>query len=109
MSARTGAVKRPARYRRTLTGETALPAVTIYTKPGCPYCMRALRLLDEKGVDYEEVVASNNPEKKQEMIQRSGGRMTFPQIFIGDRHIGGCDDMMDLEDSGELDRLLEAA
>ena len=83
--------------------------VTIYTKPFCPYCSRALMLLREKGVDFTEIEAAWDPEKKREMVQRSGGRMTFPQIFIGDRHIGGCDDMMELEDSGELDRLLEAA
>ena len=83
--------------------------VTIYTKPFCPYCSRALMLLREKGVDFTEIEAAWDPEKKREMVQRSGGRMTFPQIFIGDRHIGGCDDMFDLDDRGELDRLLEAA
>ena len=83
--------------------------VTIYTKPGCPYCARALGLLRQKGVEFTEIEAAYDPAKKQEMVQRAGGRMTFPQIFIGDRHIGGCDDMMDLDDSGELDRLLEAA
>ena len=86
-----------------------MAAVTIYTKPFCPYCARALALLRDKGVEFTEIEAAFDPEKKKEMVQRSGGRMTFPQIFIGDRHIGGCDDMMDLEDSGELDRLLEAA
>jgi glutaredoxin 3 len=84
-------------------------SVTIYTKPFCPYCARALALLRDKGVEFTEIEAAFDPEKKKEMVQRAGGRMTFPQIFIGDRHIGGCDDMMDLEDSGELDRLLEAA
>ena len=86
-----------------------MPPVTIYTKPFCPYCSRALALLREKGIDFTEIEAAFDPDKKKEMVQRSGGRMTFPQIFIGDRHIGGCDDMYDLEDSGELDRLLEAA
>ena len=86
-----------------------MPPVTIYTKPFCPYCARALALLREKGVEFTEIEAAFDPEKKKEMVQRSGGRMTFPQIFIGDRHIGGCDDMYDLEDRGELDRLLEAA
>ena len=83
--------------------------VTIYTKPFCPYCSRALALLREKGIEFSEIEAAFDPEKKREMVQRSGGRMTFPQIFIGDRHIGGCDDMYDLDDTGELDRLLEAA
>ena len=86
-----------------------MPPVTIYTKPFCPYCARALALLRGKGIEFTEIEAAFDPEKKREMVQRAGGRMTFPQIFIGDRHIGGCDDMMDLEDSGELDRLLEAA
>jgi len=83
--------------------------VTIYTKPFCPYCARALALLQEKGVEFTEIEAAWDSAKKQEMVQRSGGRMTFPQIFIGDRHIGGCDDMQALQDSGELDRMLEAA
>ena len=86
-----------------------MAAVTIYTKPFCPYCSRALALLREKGIEFTEIEAAFDPEKKKEMVQRAGGRMTFPQIFIGDRHIGGCDDMYDLDDSGELDRLLEAA
>ena len=86
-----------------------MPSVTIYTKPFCPYCARALALLRDKGVEFTEIEAAFDPEKKKEMVQRAGGRMTFPQIFIGERHIGGCDDMYDLEDSGELDRLLEAA
>ena len=86
-----------------------MPAVTIYTKPFCPYCTRALALLNEKGVEFTEIEAAYDPAKKQEMMQRSGGKATFPQIFIGDRHIGGCDDMMALEDRGQLDPLLEAA
>jgi glutaredoxin 3 len=83
-------------------------SVTLYTKPGCPYCARALGLLRDKGVEFTDISAAFVPEKKAEMVQRSGGRATFPQIFIGDRHIGGCDDMMALEESGELDRLLAA-
>lgn len=82
--------------------------VVIYTKPGCPYCIRALALLDSKGADYQEIVASNDPEKKAEMVQRSGGRMTFPQVFIGDRHVGGSDDLAALEARGQLDDLLAA-
>jgi glutaredoxin 3 len=82
--------------------------VTIYTKPYCPYCVAALDLLERKGVEVHEIVASSDPEKRHEMIQRSG-RATFPQIFIGERHIGGCDDMMALERRGELDPLLAAA
>lgn len=86
-----------------------MPDVTIYTKPYCPYCVRAVALLEKKGVSFTEIEAAFDPEKKREMIQRSGGRMTFPQIFIGEKHIGGCDDMMALERSGKLDPLLHAA
>jgi len=84
-----------------------MPPVTIYTKPYCPYCIRAAALLDRKGVSYTEIEAAFDPEKRQEMIRRSG-RMTFPQIFIGEQHIGGCDDMMALEREGRLDPLLAA-
>jgi glutaredoxin 3 len=86
-----------------------VPHVTIYTRPFCPYCTRAIALLREKGVDFTEIEAGFDPAKKREMVQRANGRMTFPQIFIGDRHIGGCDDMYDLDDRGELDRLLDEA
>ena len=82
--------------------------VTIYTKPFCPYCVRAVSLLEKKGVAFTEIEAAFDPEKRQEMMQRSGGRATFPQIFIGEEHIGGCDDMMALERDGKLDPLLAA-
>lgn len=82
--------------------------VLIYTKPGCGYCHAAKDLLERKGVDFTEIVASSDPEKKREMIQRSGGRMTFPQIFIDGRHIGGSDDLHALDARGGLDALLEA-
>ena len=81
--------------------------VTIYTKPYCPYCVRAISLLEKKGIAFTEIEAAFDPAKRQEMIQRSG-RMTFPQIFIGERHIGGCDEMMALEREGKLDPLLTA-
>ncbi|WP_333586471.1 glutaredoxin 3 [Phenylobacterium sp.] len=81
--------------------------VTIYTKPYCPYCIRALDLLEKKGVAFTQIEAAFDPEKRREMNERSG-RNTFPQIFVGERHIGGCDDMMALERSGELDALLGA-
>ena len=83
--------------------------VTIYTKPYCPYCVRALDLLEKKGITFVEVEAAFDPQKRQEMIQRAGGRATFPQIFVGERHIGGCDEMMALERAGQLDPLLKAA
>ena len=82
--------------------------VTIYTKPSCPYCLRALSLLRKKGVEFTEIEAAFDPEKRQEMIARANGRATFPQIFIGDQHIGGCDEMMALEFDGKLDALLAA-
>ena len=75
--------------------------VTIYTKPFCPFCVRAVSLLEKKGVAFDA-------EKKAEMMEKSGGRATFPQIFIGDTHVGGCDDMMALEQAGKLDPLLAA-
>ena len=82
--------------------------VTIYTKPFCPYCTRALSVLQKKGVALTEIEAGYDPDLRKEMIQRAGGRATYPQIFIGEQHIGGCDDMMALDRSGELDRLLSA-
>jgi glutaredoxin 3 len=81
--------------------------VTIYTRPGCGYCHRALALLEEKGADFTEIPAGFDPALRQEMMQRSG-RSTFPQIFVGEKHIGGCDDMMLLERRGQLDSLLAA-
>jgi glutaredoxin 3 len=81
--------------------------VTIYTRPGCGYCHRALSLLEQKGVDFTEIEAGFDPAVRQEMMQRSG-RTTFPQIFVGDTHIGGCDEMMLLERRGQLDSLLAA-
>jgi len=81
--------------------------VTVYTRAYCPYCTRALALLERKGAQVTEVDASS-PEKRQEMIQRSG-RWTFPQIFIGETHVGGCDDLHALEQRGALDPLLAGA
>ena len=80
--------------------------IVIYTKPGCGYCHAAKALLDSKGADYNEIVASNDPAKKQEMIQRSGGRMTFPQVFIDGKHVGGSDELAALDSAGKLDSLL---
>ena len=82
--------------------------VTIYTKPYCPYCVRAVDLLERKGVEVTEIEAAFDPEKRQEMMRRSG-RATFPQIFVGDVHIGGCDDMYALDRAGKLDPLLQDA
>ena len=80
--------------------------VTIYTKAFCPYCARAEKLFKQKGVPYDDVPAAFDRDKKAEMVQRSNGRTTFPQIFIGDRHVGGCDDLFALEEAGKLDSLL---
>ncbi len=85
-----------------------MPKVTIYTRAFCPFCSRAVSLLKNKGADFEEIDAGMRPDKRAEMIQRSGGGTTYPQIFIGGKHVGGCDDMMALERQGELDALLSA-
>ena len=82
--------------------------VVLYTKPGCPYCSSALSLLNKKGAEFTEIVASNDPAKKAEMVEKSGGKATFPQIFINGKHIGGCDDIQALERKGGLDALLAA-
>lgn len=82
--------------------------VTIYTRPFCGYCARALSLLGDKGADFTEIEAGMDPALRNEMISKSGGRATFPQIFIGETHIGGCDDMLALERDGKLDALLTA-
>ena len=83
-----------------------MPAVTIYTKPFCPYCSRALGVLKQKGVAVAEIEAGFDPAARHEMLARSNGASTYPQIFVGERHIGGCDDMLALERAGELDKLL---
>ena len=82
--------------------------VVLYTKPGCPYCAAAIGLLTRKGVDFTDIVASNDPARKAEMVEKSGGKATFPQIFIGGKHVGGSDDIHALDRRGELDALLAA-
>ena len=81
--------------------------VEIYTKFMCPYCARAKSLLQTKGVEYDEYEISMDSAKRQEMMQRSNGRHTVPQIFIDGRHVGGSDDLAELERSGRLDPLLQ--
>ena len=81
------------------------PAVTMYTTSWCPYCSRARSLLERKGVSFQEIDVEASPEKRAEMQSRSG-RRTVPQIFIGDHHVGGCDDLHALEQAGKLDALL---
>ena len=82
--------------------------VTIYTRLGCGYCSAAKRLLESKGVPYTEHDASFSPELRQEMTARAGGRSTFPQIFVGDVHVGGSDDLHAMERQGKLDGLLQS-
>jgi glutaredoxin 3 len=82
--------------------------VEIYSKFLCPYCSRAKKLLEAKGVDYEEYDISMDASKREEMIQRANGRTTVPQIFIDDRHVGGFDDLAELERREQLDPLLQA-
>jgi len=79
--------------------------VTVYTHAFCPYCDRALALLKRKGAEIIEIDAAD-PDKRQEMVSRSG-RWTFPQIFVGDTHVGGCDDLHALERRGGLDAILK--
>ena len=82
--------------------------VEIYTKTFCGFCTRAKRLLDMKKVNYDEYSGDLGGAKKAEMVQRAGGRTTVPQIFVEGRHIGGCDELMALEQQGKLDELLAA-
>ncbi|NDV02699.1 glutaredoxin 3 [Pseudoroseicyclus tamaricis] len=82
--------------------------VEIYTSPTCGYCHAAKRLLSQKGVSYSEVDVVANPERRAEMVQRANGGRTVPQIFIGDTHVGGCDDLYALDSAGKLDALLAA-
>lgn len=80
--------------------------VVIYTRKWCGYCSTAKSLLERKKVRYEERDATNSVEMREEMLKRSNGRSTYPQIFINDHHVGGCDDMLALESAGKLDALL---
>ena len=82
--------------------------VEIYSKMTCPYCIRAKSLIKQKGFEFEEITVDFGGERKQEMVQRAGGRMTVPQIFINGMHVGGCDDLFELEWHGKLDELLAA-
>jgi glutaredoxin 3 len=80
--------------------------VEIYTTPICPYCHSAKRLLDRKGVSYREIDVSGDPSERAAMTQRARGRRTVPQIFVGDTHVGGSDDLHALDQAGKLDLLL---
>ncbi len=81
--------------------------IIIYTTKICPYCVMAKELLDSKNVNYQEIRVDKNPQFRDELIQKSGGRRTVPQIFIGEYHVGGCDELHALEREGKLDPLLK--
>ena len=81
--------------------------VTIYTTSLCPYCHMAKQLLERKGAAFEEIDVGRNPELRRKMTELAGGRHTVPQIWIGKTHVGGCDDLHDLDDAGKLDALLK--
>jgi glutaredoxin 3 len=85
-----------------------MQTVEIYTTPICGFCHAAKRLLKTKGVNFSEIDVMRNPSRKPEMIQRANGGRTVPQIFIGETHVGGCDDLFALESAGKLDDLLAA-
>jgi glutaredoxin 3 len=82
--------------------------IDIYTTMLCPFCFRAKKLLDSKGVSYNEIDVTMNRSKRHDMMERAGGRTSVPQIFIGETHVGGSDDLYALEAAGKLDPLLEA-
>ena len=85
-----------------------MKTVEIYTQPRCGFCTAALRLLAKKGAPGTEFDVSRMPGKRAEMMQRAKGRSSTPQIFIGDTHVGGCDELFALQDAGKLDALLQA-
>jgi glutaredoxin 3 len=86
-----------------------VPVVEIYTQPFCPYCARAKRILGERGIEFREIDAPHGTPERAEAIRRSGGQTTVPQIFVGGRHLGGCDDLTELDETGKLDAWLKAA
>lgn len=85
-----------------------MPEIIVYTKDYCPYCHAAKDLLRKKGAAFTEIDIQKHPERRAEMIQKAGGRSTVPQIFIGGRHVGGCDDIHALDGAGKLDPMLGA-
>ncbi len=85
-----------------------MPEFTIYTKAWCPYCQAALDLLKKKDIPFKQIEITNNKELSMQMVERANGRTSVPQIFAGERHIGGCDDLYALDEKGELDRLIKA-
>jgi glutaredoxin 3 len=88
---------------------SAAQQMVVYSTGWCPYCERAKGLLERKGVAYQEIKVDENPAERAAMLARSGGRRTVPQIFFGERHIGGFDELYALDKAGELDKLLGRA
>ena len=86
-----------------------MPPVEIYTTSSCPYCHAAKALLQKKNVDFKEIDVTGNREARAKMTARANGRTTVPQIFVGETHVGGCDDLYALDDDGGLDPLLQGA
>lgn len=85
-----------------------MPNIEIYTSPLCGFCHAAKRLLTQKGATFTEIDVLSHPDRKPEMIERANGGRTVPQIFIGDTHVGGCDELFALDRAGKLDPMLEA-
>jgi glutaredoxin 3 len=83
-----------------------MASIEVYTTPYCPYCIAAKELLRRKGADFTEINVASDRNLRERMVERSDGRMTVPQIFIDDTHVGGCDDLYALDDAGGLDPLL---
>jgi glutaredoxin 3 len=85
-----------------------VPKITIYTTPICPYCYRAKQLLKKKGAEFDEIDVFMDSDARAQMEEKSDGARTVPQIFIGETHVGGCDDLYELDGEGKLDPLLSA-
>ena len=86
-----------------------MPDIEIYTQAWCPFCERAMHILTKKGVEFREIDAPRGSAARQQASQRSGGRTSVPQIFVGGKHIGGCDDLLALDHAGKLNSLLGIA
>jgi len=86
-----------------------MPEIKIYTQPWCGFCARAMHILQATGLPVQEIEAPNGSPEREEAVRRSGGRTTVPQIFIDGAHIGGCDELLRLQESGELATILKAA
>jgi glutaredoxin 3 len=94
---------------RIVLPEESLAEVEIYTTPFCGFCAAAKSLLTKKGVEFTEIDVMFNPSRRPEMLDRSGGHHTVPQIFIGGKHVGGCDELYALDQAGDLDPLLNGS